>query len=608
MPRKPTRPRDLHLTRPNLAFAVLSAVWILLLYAPALWSPFVYDDLDGIVHNANLATAAGVFHRFVLAPVSFTSEFRATSGATWRPLFWSSLALDRRLFGLDPSGFHATNLVLHWLNGLLLFGLLRRTMRDANGNPAASLQTLALPTLTALLWLTLPTNSEAVAWISGRAYPLCLMFVLLSLHAGLSYLRSGRPVLLFGCAAAALLALLANESGLLLLPVALLLAYPLRSTNSAARPVLVLPAALLATDSLFLVVRRMLHASAGHGPPALWSVGLSFVRYLSWTLFPVHMSVERSTSTPANSPTPAALLASVALLVYFAAIVDLRRRNPAAAAGSFLFALGILPFCGFVPLYQGMAERFLYIPSIGLALAITALALGPPLPWKRATLAALVLFLVGCGLRLHARVDDWTDPATLYETSLAATPASPGLFFNLAFTARERGDLDTAREDYAKAIALEPRYQRAYASLGDVEARLQHPAEAARDFQQALRLNPEDAPTRNSLALTLETMGDGSAAEQEFRRSLRLAPSDPATYTDLGVLLSQQGRVDEAIQSFQHAIELAPNDPTAYFDLGILFQKRGQDDLALPFYRKVLDLKPDDPETLINVSHLHTQH
>lgn len=599
------------LRHPVLCFALLSAFLLLALYGPFLSNPFIYDDLDTILHNPNLASAHTVFQRFVLSPVQFTTELRPTSGATWRPLFWITLALDRRLFGLAPSAFHATSLLLHWLSSLLLFTLLRRLRLP-----------LPIAVLTPLVWLTLPVTSEAVAWASACSYPLCLVCLLLATHAALEFLHRPRALALVGIALASVAALLSNETALLLLPVTLalaLLAPRLSSTSSPTpsprdhtpptsslplrfAPVLV----VLATDLPFLAIRHLLHATTGAASrPTVWAIAPTLLRYLGWIFVPLHLSIERSTSTPPDLPTPSALLALVILAALVALLVLLRRRLPLACAGTAFALASLLPVSGLVPLYQGMAERFTYIPSLGIALALAALAVSAARSTRRLSLAALAILVFAFALRLHARLVDWSDPALLYGSSLAANPQSPSLFFNLAFTARERGDLLTARQNYLRATELNPSFARAFASLGDIDTQLHHPAQAVADLQHALALNPSDASSTTALALAFQDLGNTRAAEQAFQHAIALAPADPTPHTDLAVLLSQSGQTDAAIREFQAAIALNPQDTTAYFDLGTMFQQLGQDTVALAFYRKVLDLKPDDPDTLLRISHLH---
>jgi hypothetical protein len=188
-------------TAPTWVWLLVIAASTILLYGRTLQAPFVYDDLVQIVRNPNLADWHNVFTRFLTAPVDFASEFLAASntGSSYRPLYWLSLALDRHLWGLNPAGFHFTNLLLHIFNGALLFHLLRR-LRIASVAAAA----------TTLLWISLPINSEAVAWISARAYPLCFFFLLLSLLATLRYVEGGRPLSLLAAFITSTAALLSH--------------------------------------------------------------------------------------------------------------------------------------------------------------------------------------------------------------------------------------------------------------------------------------------------------------------------------------------------------------------------------------------------------------
>src|SRR6202012_359130 len=138
----------------------------------------------------------------------------------YRPLLWLSLSFDRHVWDLNPCGFHLTNLILHWVSGYLFFVLLRRMQASQ-----------IFSATVCLLWVGLPINSEAVAWISGRTYPLMCVFLVLGLLFAASY-RTRSSVLtlcLFGTASIG--ALLSNEQGIVLLPLAVLLAYLLMNAS-----------------------------------------------------------------------------------------------------------------------------------------------------------------------------------------------------------------------------------------------------------------------------------------------------------------------------------------------------------------------------------------
>src|ERR1700722_12255817 len=142
---------------PGLWFAIISACWVALLYRHVIGNGFVYDDVGQIQKSPALASWHSV-REYARSAVPFNSEFRGIGGSFYRPLFWFSLALDRIFWGLNATGFHLTNLALHWGNGLLAFLLLRRL--HVSGLLSASV---------CITWLSLPINCEVVAWISGRS-------------------------------------------------------------------------------------------------------------------------------------------------------------------------------------------------------------------------------------------------------------------------------------------------------------------------------------------------------------------------------------------------------------------------------------------------------
>jgi Flp pilus assembly protein TadD len=587
---------------PGWVWILAIAAWTLLLYGRALHAPFVYDDLAQIVRNSNLAAWHDVFVRFLTKPVAFATEFRSSSstGSFYRPLYWLSLALDRHLWNLHPAGFHLTSFLLHALNGILLFHLLRRLHLSSIAAAATS-----------LLWISLPINSEAVVWISARAYPLCLFFLLLSLIVGLRYLDTRRPLILLAVFLTALAALLSHESGILILPFSAIVIL-LRSRSEVAaiaqRPALTLLATDLGAIILAFTIRFVIGAHSAAGFPTPWTFAPALWKYIGWALLPVRMSVERSTSTPRNAPSTSAIFAIAALFAFLAVILLLWKRIPAAATGLAWLFFALAPFCGLVFLYQGMAERFLYIASAGATLASVALATHLRPPARTAAFSLLTLWAIWGVFRLETRLSDWNSPIALYRSSLEATPSSAPLYFNLGFSLREAGSLSEAADAYQEAIRLNPHYQRAYSSLGETFARTSRLNDARTAYQRALSLDPADASTTLNLAVVLHQSGNDPLAETTFRRAISLAPGNAAAYTDLGVLLFQHGQVEEAEDLFLQAMDRSPNDPTAYSNLALLYEHSGHPALALSLYQKLLRLRPNDPETIANIQRLETSH
>ena len=576
----------------------MSGIWVLFLYHSILGAPFVYDDLDQIVKNPHLSSFQETFRLYCLQPSAFTAQFRGIGGTNFRPLFWLSLSLDRHIWGADGAGgFHFTNIVFHWINGFLLFTLLRRICRS--GDIAAA---------TALIWLGMPINSEAVAWVSAREYILCGFFLLLALHAAHSFLRLDRATTtssiigVFGCSLAALLS---HESGILLIPLMLLLAYSMGTLFKCTTAILMFPVVL--STLIFWGVRQLVGAHSGGGRSTLWAVALTFWKYVLWIVAPIHMSMQRATSTPPDSPSWEAIGALCAVFAVCMFTFILRNKAPLFAAGVTCAIITILPFCGIVYIYQGMAERFCYFASVGLALTISSLIFHHQKTMRNLA-SVLAIVWVGWGTwRLKSRVLDWCDPVALYESSVEATP-DPMLYYNLGWAWRDRGDSKKALAEYKEAVRLRPNYQEAQASVGQMLTLTGHPKEASPSFERALALKPEDSPTRVDWAITLEQIGDEAGAEREFRKALQYSPGNYTALNDYGSLLVQEGRADDAISYFQKAIQTNANDPNAYFNLGALFLRMGQKDKALASFHRVLELKPDDIDTMNILANIYAQH
>ncbi|HMH15837.1 MAG TPA: tetratricopeptide repeat protein [Edaphobacter sp.] len=590
-PPSKTSPLQWCIDHERLTFLIISTLWVFALYWNAIGAPFLYDDLDQILNNPSLANWHTFAHRFLLAPVAFTTDFRGAGGLSYRPLYWITLALDRHLWQLNPTGFHLTNLLLHIANGFLGFRLLRRLNTS-----------LVVAASTSLLWLALPIHAETVAWISGRAYSLSTFFILLSLLLASHYLRTNKSLSLVLYFFTSMAALLSHELGLLVLPLTLLVAYVM--SDAKRRSLLPLSSASILSSALYFILKHIVAPNTESGPAAIRSFALIFWKYVLWIILPIHMSVERSTSTPPNTLSSAAIAAWIGLAALIALIFLLRKSRPTPSAGLLWLLVALIPFCGLVFIYQGMAERFTYLASMGLALCIASLAVEFRQPTRNLAPALILIWITWGVYRLHVRVLDWTDPIALYRHSIEATPNSPTLFYNLGYSLREAGNLPQAEEAYREALRLHPHYQQALASLGDIYARQGKNAKAYQAYREALDLKPDDAPTILNLGVLYQQIGAPTAAENQFRRVIDLAPNDSAAYTDLGVLLYQQGKANEAAKIFAQAIDNKSSDPTPYYDLAMILQRAGRGDLALVLYKKVLEMKPNDPDTIANIQAL----
>jgi len=628
--------RALFAAHPDLWFALVSACWVGLLYRHVIGASFVYDDVPQILNNPALSSWHSVAGYFRSA-VPFNSDFRGFGGFFYRPLFWLSLAIGRMLWGLHAAGFHITNLALHWANGFLAFRLFRKLCISIFVSASVS-----------IVWLGLPIHSEVVAWISGRSISLAVLFLLTGLLSADWYLRSNRMVALFGYAIASLASLFSHEIGVLTLPMAGLMAYASNPERrnwfeaSAVRSAVVRFTAVgLAVDALYLWLRHIAGARLSSGVPAVLGFGVSFWKYVGWILFPIRMSIERSTEVPTNDSPMTTAVAFMGVLALLVAILRSRRKMPEVAAGSTWLLIALAPFCGLVPIYQGMAERYTYLAALGLVLAIVGLSFHLSKAARSVALCALVLWTSWGAWRLNARVFDWRDEISIYLKSLEATPRSPILFYNLGVSFADRGDPAKAADYYQRAIDLNPHYTSALINLGNIlEGRGNHPGAealyrraialdprdpdawvdlgnvylqlamnpAAKDaYQKAIALKPNDVEAIINLGATLQRSGDLSEAAQVYQRALAIDPSQASAYCDLGALFLQQGNLVAAREQLTKSIEHNPSYAPAYLNLGVLYEQTGQRDLALGMYKKALDIQPDDPRARSNFERLETR-
>ena len=572
-------------SRPMLIFFVCSAFWVLLLYWRALFNPFAsYDDLTNVVFNPRLSSWPSVVY-YLRTNVSFVDDLRGSGESYYRPFYWVSLALDRKLWGVNPAAFHLTSVALHWLDGCLLFTLLRKVRVP-----------LAVAAGTVLMWEALPINSEIVAWISARAYLLAASFVLLSALLAHRFLQKENAITFAGYVVSAVCALLCHEAGILALPLVVLIAYAMKQPGT--RSALALYSAATAACVLYFGIRHLIGTSDKYRQPAAVApFGIFFFKYLSWLVLPLKMSIERSTNTPPNKLSLPALAAWAGFSAICAAVLFMRRKWPMIAAALAWTSISLLPFCGLVPTYQGMAERFLYFASMGLAFLVAALCSSIPPQTRLLGLSIVAIWILWGAARLNRRLINWSDPMLLYQSSLNGSPHSSKLLYNVGAVSEQRGDLARAERSYQDVLRLQPAFEKAIAGLANIRLRLNDPKDAAELYRKALYIAPDDAGTVANYAASLQELGDLGNAAAEYRRAIALAPTKDDGYCGLGVVLFEEGNALAAMVQFLKARRIDPFDPTPYYDLGSVYEKLGRLDAAADSYKKALGLRPSDPDT-----------
>jgi Flp pilus assembly protein TadD len=516
-----------------LLLAALVAVLSLAVFGRALGNGFVSLDDEPYV-TANPRVLEGLSWKGV------RWAFTTTTEANWHPLTWMSHMADVSLYGTDPSGHHLTSLLLHGANAALVLLLLFRL----TGQPGRS-------TAAAALFAVHPLRVESVAWVAERKDVLCAFFGLLALLAYTAWARR-RSGAGYAAACALLAASLLCKPMLVTFPLLALLLdfWPLRRFERDSAPGLVaekLPMAILAAAFSAIALRVQASGGAVAGlalsPAARVANALqSYVAYLEKTVLPSSLSVLYPHPGRASG---AALAAAALLLAVCLAAVFFRRRAPYVFTGWFWFVIALVPVIGLVQIgWQARADRYTYLPSIGLLLALVwGLAeLGERARIPRSVLAAATAAaVVALALVTVRQIGFWKDSETLYSHGLAVTGPNPILEINMGIEQMRRGDTEPALQHFRQAVTIEPRYWYAELALGAALARNGSPDEAVSHLTRALSMRPDSTEAQKEVdaarssaasrhtesARQLLAAGEVPGAKAELRAALRFLPDWP---------------------------------------------------------------------------------
>ena len=587
MPRSPEKRRAA--VRPGVRlllpyFALV--LWTGLIYFRAIPHPFVYDDLPQILHNPliqNLGSTLGYFRN----GVEFNTDFNGQPGKFYRPLFYLSLWADYAAWGSNPAGFHLTNIVLHGLNGILVFLLAREVFGS----------TVAL--WSALAWLSLPIQTEVVAWISGRGLSLATAFILLTLLQAIKYAWDRKRKRLWYMGIACSGALLSHEAGIVT-PVLAILVGAAGSFASTRRDTVKAVLASAGTPAAaYIVLRSVFLHLGGPAPAALHDILLrtpvSLAKYIWWTISPPAMSVERSTEL-ASLQFTSPVYAWAWLTLAATGVIAISGPIPAIACSIAGVLLTLLPFSQILPLYQGTAERYAYTASIGILFVIAALLSAAQERWhlpKWITGAALCLWIGLSVVPLQHRITAWSDEQTLYRTSLQSSPQSFILYHNLGVAEEAAGRFDAAISLYEKSIDLKPEYITARKDLAKLYLRGRRFSEAERAYTEFLRYSPENEEAQLNLAHVRLVQGNPQSAIMLLRTLLGKFPDLFEAQMALGVALFGE-KDPEARIHLEAALRLRPDSGEAAYNLGILEQDAGNIEEAIKLYRRTLFYRPDN--------------
>jgi tetratricopeptide (TPR) repeat protein len=543
----------------DLTISVMLVLAVAAAYWPAGYAGFVdLDDPSYVSKNEHVAAG--------LTWDGVRWAFTQTTGGNWNPMTWLSHMADGQLFGLQPRGHHLMNVGWHAVNSVLLFLVLRR-MTAARWASAAVAGLFALH----------PLHVESVAWVSERKDVLSAFFWILTMWAYVRYAeRPGisRYVPVFVFLAMGLMA----KPMPVTLPFVLLLLdfWPLNRMGGRAALLRLVAekVPLFALVIGFSVVAYIVQQDAGAMqfaekaplPTRCANALVAYACYLGKMVWPAHLAAfyPYRMARPLWQP-----LGSAALLVAATALVTWQvRRRPYLAVGWFWYVGTLVPVIGLVQIgEQSMADRYTYVPLIGIFIAIAWLVADVLAPWRhraKVLAPAGAAVLTVCAVLTARQAETWMNSKTLFEHALAVTT-----------------DNGIAHGNFGNALLSEGNFH-----------------EAGRHYAEAVRIKPDYAAARNNLAAILMASGRYDEAVVQYREAIRLCPTMADAWQNWGCLLLEQGRSEEAIARFREALRLVPDHIDAHKNMGVALVRERRYAEALGHLREAFSRESESVTTL----------
>jgi tetratricopeptide (TPR) repeat protein len=582
-----------------LIFAVVLTAVTILAYRPAWHGGFLWDDDDYIIKN-ELLTAPDGWQRI---------WFSLDSPSQYFPFTYSTFRLEHALWGLNTTGYHWVNLLLHVGNALLLWAVLARLKVPGSWFAAA-------------IFALHPVQVESVAWITERKNVLMGFFFLLTLLAWIVFVdeRTRRPWLFYCLALICYVLALSAKATACTLPAALFLILWLQKKPITMRRLIqILPFVALGIGMGLLVVWwERYHQGTNRGlftflsPTERILVASRAVWfYLSKIFWPSNLTFiyPRWNISPANLIDYIWLVGGIAAsgAIYFSRRYFGRSVEIAAA----FFVATLCPVLGFVMLftfrYTFVADHYQYLACIGpIALASAGVAnLSDKSPQYRGVIVSIALLIVaGLGTLTWRQAATYANIETLWRTTLARNPECWMAHTNLGRVFLQQGKIDDGIAQYRSALQMQPDSWDAEYNLGTALLGKGQVDEAILHCEKAVHMRPTDPDALVSLGNALFQKGRIDEAITHYQEAIRARPDHFLARYSLGRALLEKGELDGAIQVCQSALLLAPSDADCHTTLAIALEETGNPAEAISHYQKALELAPGSISTLTNLAWL----
>ncbi len=543
-------------------FALIAAAASMAVFLGALGSGFLsWDDNGYVLENPFIRTLA-------IGPA-----FTHVVLSNWHPLTMISYAVDFRIWGLNPLGYHLTNIVFHGLNTFLAAVLTLKLLTAADKLGAFDGPQLIFASFfSALLFGVHPLRVESVAWVAERKDVLCGFFYMLTVIEYLKYARRKNGWAVSYALSVVLFALaLLSKPMAMTLPFAFLILdfYPLRR----------FAANLAAIKRIFIEKAPFFFLSAVSALVTLWAQtkamiplkSLPFsvraavaVRAYAFYLYKTILPVNLAPFYPLpERPFDAVFIISAAVFVGLAVLSIIMARKTRGVPAVFLYyAVTLLPVIGLVQVGgQAAADRYTYLPLLGLTIAVSAAAAGLYRRSKAAAIAVLAVVTLILSVLTVRQVPVWKDSLTLWSHEIEVYPGRVALsYVDRGVELSALGRYDEALKDFDAAIRISPDFMQAYNDRGVTLMRLRAYPEAVRDFDIALSYDPQNPGIYQNRGISYFHLGQYGRAVDDLEKAASMSPKNGVYYYHLGRAYAASGDAARAKDSFRKALGLGVKD------------------------------------------------
>lgn len=540
--------------------------------------------------------------------------FTAFYSGNWHPLTWISHMADCQLYGLKPGWHHVMNLIFHVLNTLLLFLVFKKmTARIYESAFVAALFALH------------PLHVESVAWISERKDLLSTCFFLLTMLAYRIYVI--RPSLIRYLPVFLLFALgLMSKPMLVTLPFVLLLLdlWPLNrihfkifSDLNDSRKWAIAYHLILEKIPLFLLsaVSCVVTVYAQKAREAVTSYDfiplhtrianstVSYLIYIEKMIYPSKLGI----LYPYIFVRPVWMVIAASCLMILISVLAILtiKKAPYLLVGWLWFLGTLIPVIGFVQVgYQSLADRYTYIPLIGLFIIITWGATDILKSWNHGKIYLALsasLILMGLAAITWKQIGYWKNSVTLFEHTLCITSENYIIHNNLGLALDQAGRTDEAIDHYLQAIRIMPNYVNPYYNMGIILAKKGLRDAAISYYLHAIRIKPNLIEAHRNLGDLLYDQGRVDDAIHTYLQVVKINPNLEEAHKKLGDMLASQARWDEAITQYLEAVKINPKNAAVYNNIGNVLYKQGRIKEAIDYYLLAIKLDPKLEEVYNNL-------